>query len=202
LFLATELWDDAQSLYDVKKRTRELGIGEAVSCSIKILDGLAFMHEMGFVHRDITPRSIMVTETPDGYCPRIARLGRACSYKGEDQGSECFFPGTRPGRTFGTMPFVPPEQVEDARHVRPPGDVFATGATLYNMLTGQSICSIRRGQGQRRRVIHGRIVPIRERDQAIPESLAAVVDRALSPAPADRYQDAGAFKMALEAAVC
>ncbi len=84
--------------------------------------------------------------------------------------------------TAGTPAYMPPEQAQGAAPSKT-ADVFALGGVLYAVLTGA----------------HPTARPVRVVNPEVPADLAAVVDRAMRPAPADRYPDAGAMAEDLEA---
>jgi serine/threonine protein kinase len=90
----------------------------------QIADGLDYIHQQGYLHRDMCPRNIMVT--PNGI-PKIIDLGLALPYRPEF---------CRPGNRTGTPNYLAPELIKrlttDHRV-----DLFALGVTAYEMFTGQ-----------------------------------------------------------------
>jgi serine/threonine protein kinase len=71
------------------------------------------------------------------------------------------------------------------------------GATLYNMLTNRYPRDFVRGRDPVEIILHGEIIPIRQRLPGFPRSVAEVIDRSLANKAADRYQDAGEMLRAL-----
>ncbi len=114
---------------------------------------------------------------------------------------------TRKGEVRGTVPFMPPEQVLDCRFVRPAGDIYSAGATLYWLLTGEFVHDFEardpRGEPMDPYLIilDGPIVPICQRDPAVPEPLAEVIETALADEPEDRYETAAETARALQRAL-
>jgi serine/threonine-protein kinase len=93
---------------------------------------------------------------------------------------------------------MPPEQMLDFKTVKPSGDLYATTATLYFLLTGQFIYDdVGEGIDVVELVMETPHVPIRRRRPEIPAALAAVIDRGLSRDPADRFPSASALRQAL-----
>ncbi len=92
---------------------------------------------------------------------------------------------------------MPREQVIQFKNVKPATDVWSMGATLYNMLTGQTPRDFPRDRDPIEIILGGAIVPVRQRDRSIPKKLAEVIDRALLSAPRDRYRDAAEMQEAL-----
>jgi eukaryotic-like serine/threonine-protein kinase len=115
-----------------------LSTRKALDYAIQIARGLAAAHEKGIVHRDLKPENLFVTK--DGRV-KILDFGLA-KLKQTEPGSEgeTNLPtgslGTEPGVVLGTMGYMSPEQVRgkpaDFR-----SDIFAFGAILYEMLSGQ-----------------------------------------------------------------
>lgn len=170
-----------------------LSLDEAGLIMLQALEGLAFAHQRDFVHRDLKPQNILLTGREGDWTAKIADLGFAKNF------DEAGLSGpTITGEYAGTRPFMPREQVTNFKRVKPVTDVWAMGATLYNMLTGRYPYDFRRGQDPVAVILHGRIVPIRERNPRIPRRVAKVIDRSLAIKTKDRYQDAGEMRKALE----
>jgi serine/threonine protein kinase len=112
-----------------------LSTSEAVYIVTKALEGLAYIHMKKIIHRDIKPENILLQEAPGsfyGYIPKIADFGISKKYI-EVGGSIL----TGPTQKLGTIMFMAPEQIEDARNVREQADLYSMGVTLYYLLTGQ-----------------------------------------------------------------
>jgi len=114
-----------EDLKTVIKRTGPLPEGEAVLMAAQICEGLAEAHRLGVVHRDLKPQNIMIDREGN---VRIMDFGIARSLAAKGV--------TEAGMIIGTPDYMSPEQVEgleaDAR-----SDVYALGATLYEMATGR-----------------------------------------------------------------
>lgn len=182
------------SVYDLMDEGRiVLDVSEAVRITIQALEGLSFAHnhEKIFVHRDIKPHNILLTATTDGTA-KIGDFGLAKSLQNAGLGSM-----TVTGQTAGSLGFMPREQLTNFKRVKPSGDVWSMAATLYFMITGVPPYDFTRGNVVDV-IMQGHIIPIKQLNYEVSNDLAAVIDKALSVDPKERYQDGGEFKSALE----
>jgi hypothetical protein len=170
-----------------------LGADAAVALALQGLEGLDYAHEQGFVHRDIKPDNLLIGA---GGVAKLADFGLAKSF--EQAGLSGM---TATGASAGTLAFMPREQITGFRRLQPVSDVWSLGATLYFMLTAKTTRDFDQGKDPLAVVLGGRIVPLRERDERLPEALAAVVDRALADDPLHRYPTARDFRDALQTAM-
>ncbi|MCZ7684993.1 MAG: protein kinase [Sandaracinaceae bacterium] len=94
-----------------------------------MLEPLAKAHAKGFVHRDLKPDNVFLTEEEGGR-ERVKILDFGLAREVTKGGP------TRTGITFGTPEYMSPEQAMSARKVRAPGDVWSVGVMLYELLSG------------------------------------------------------------------
>ena len=189
---------DGGGLHHLMKRSGgRLSLEVARPLMLQTLDGLAFAHTQGVVHRDLKPQNILLSNMDGLRIPKITDFGLAKHF----QGAGLTKRGTVTGDVCGTPQFMPREQVVNFKYAKPPTDVWSIAATFYNMLTGQYPHNFRPGQDQIAEILNGPIVPIRQRDSSIPRKLAEALDRALSNDVKARYQDAGEMKKSLETAL-
>ena len=104
-----------------------LPLGVAAPLALQALEGLAFAHGAGFVHRDVKPDNILIAA--DGSA-KLTDFGLAKSF--EQAGVSGL---TATGAVAGTLSFMPREQITSFRQLRPASDVWSMGATIYYMLT-------------------------------------------------------------------
>ncbi|MHC4129471.1 MAG: serine/threonine-protein kinase [Planctomycetota bacterium] len=96
---------------------------QAVGVFGQVAEGLAHMHARGFVHADIKPSNVLVTE--DDHV-KIIDLGQACAI------------GTVKKRIQGTPGYMAPEQAH-RQAITPKTDVYNFGATMYWVLVGEVV---------------------------------------------------------------
>jgi serine/threonine-protein kinase len=112
-------WVDGTSVDRSPPRT----VLEAVHVFQQVAAALAHMHDQGFVHADIKPNNIIVSE--DGTA-QVIDLGQSCPV------------GTVKRRIQGTPDYIAPEQVH-RRAITPRTDIYNLGATMYWALTHRHI---------------------------------------------------------------
>jgi serine/threonine protein kinase len=156
--------------------------------AVEALEGLAAAHEAGFVHRDLKPDNVLLGENG---AARLADFGLAKSFQQAGLSGM-----TATGVVGGTFPFMAREQLTSYREARPTTDVWSMAATLYFLLTGQYARDFG-DQDPIAVILRGGVVPLRQRDAAVPADLAAVIDRALDDEPARRFPTAREFGAAL-----
>jgi serine/threonine-protein kinase len=100
----------------------------ALEICAQIADALSHAWDRGLVHRDIKPGNIMIT--PDGTA-KITDFGLA-KYTQDDE-----IALTDTGTTLGTAYYLSPEQARGDSTIDTRSDIYALGATLYHMVTGQ-----------------------------------------------------------------
>ena len=168
-------------------RHEHFALADTVRVMQDLLAGLQFSHERGVVHRDIKPANVMLTSAGQA---KIADFGIARI----DSSSM-----TQAGTLLGTPAYMSPEQfmgqVVDART-----DIYSSGVLLYQMLTGE-----RPFEGSMSAIMHKVLnteppVPSLLSVTA-PPSFDAVVRRAMSRRPEDRFPSAGAFAEAMRVAL-
>jgi serine/threonine-protein kinase len=161
-----------------------LAPARAVHVALQVCRALAYAHAQGVVHRDVKSSNIMLDAA--GHA-KLADFGVAHVV---DK------PAHETGMMLGTPAYMAPEHAAggaaDAR-----SDLFSLGVVLYEVLTG-----VRPFPGEDvakvlHEVVHVDPVPPREKNFAVPPALDAVVRRAMSKDPADRYAHATAFAEAL-----
>jgi serine/threonine-protein kinase len=167
-------------------------INQACRMAYQVLKGLEHAHNHGFVHRDIKPENILIGKTSQGLLAKISDFGLAKSFRGIGLSGLTFS-----GEMRGTIPFMPPEQVLDFKKMLPSGDLYATAATLYYLLTGQFIYDQNAEGDVIRMLLEDQPVPIRDRRAEVPIGLANVLQKCLARDPADRYPTAGDMRKAL-----
>lgn len=154
----------------------------------ELLDALAFAHGKGVVHRDIKPSNIVVLK--NGHIKvtdfGIARLESSTL--------------TQAGNVLGTPSYMSPEQFM-AQRVDGRSDLFSSGVLLYELLTGEKPFNGNSFATIMHKVLRETPIPPSELNITLPAAFDAVVAKALAKRPDERFQDARAFALALDAAL-
>jgi serine/threonine-protein kinase len=171
-------------------------VPRAVQLVGQVLEALEYAHgaqPSGYVHRDIKPKNVLVTEQGGRELAKLADFGLARVYQ-ESQLSGV----TRVGDMGGTLNFIAPEQITRFREASPAVDQYSAAATLYNLLTGKFIFDLPADQERRfLMILEDEPVPLRSRRPDIPRELAALIHRALAKNPRDRFADVKALRKGL-----
>ncbi len=159
----------------LKNDDRKLPVETALRLALELGEALDCAHRQGVVHRDLKPANILVTE--DGHA-KIADFGVAKLNLSNQ---------TLGGRTLGTPAYMSPEQL-NGEAVDGRSDLFSLGVILYTVLTGHRPFQGNSAVTVSFKVVNHEPMPATLFDTALPESLDAIIARAMAKDPADRYQ--------------
>jgi serine/threonine-protein kinase len=115
---------EGQTLRAILTQRGTLSPNEAVTIVAKVLDGLAFAHSKGVIHRDVKPENVQIL--PEG---RVVITDFGIARMMFEQGI------TSNGQVFGTPSYMSPEQLQGAE-IDPRSDIFGVGVMLYELLSG------------------------------------------------------------------
>ena len=179
---------EARTLADYLAGGGRIMPDRAIELAESVCDALAVAHDQGVIHRDIKPANIMVTR--DGHV-KVTDFGiaRVASNETVEQTAA----------VLGTASYLSPEQAQGGA-IDQRSDLYSLGCVLYEMLTGRppftgdspvAVAS--------KHVLEQPIPPSRINPDVSP-SLDAIVMRAISKNPDNRYQAAAEMKEDLERA--
>jgi eukaryotic-like serine/threonine-protein kinase len=171
---------DLGDLLGDRRRSGRLSEQSVRRMAIQLLHALSYAHRRGIIHRDIKPSNILLTS--EGTV-KVADFGIARIVEEDDAGDA--------GEIVGSARYMSPEQLrgEDAT---PRSDVYSVGVLLYHCLTGRPPFS---GdvKSLARQHIHKDPTPPRRLNKRITPEMEAVIMKALSKKPRDRYFSANAM---------
>jgi serine/threonine protein kinase len=184
-YLVMELIDGMGLNFLIETKSRDLE-GNRINFLSQLADGIEYIHQQGYLHRDICPRNIMVTK--EGMV-KIIDFGLTVPYRPEF---------CKPGNRTGTPNYLAPELIKrvttDHRV-----DMFALGVTAYEVFTAtlpwdkaeslQTLLSHLNSPGR----------DPRERRLDMDKATAKFLMKAIERDPRDRFQTPAEFRAALQA---
>ena len=173
---------------DVLRTHGALAPAQALAIIDPVLEALAAAHRAGYVHRDVKPENVLISE--DGRV-KVTDFGLARAIEGADSGKT-------QGLLLGTVAYLSPEQVEhdrtDAR-----SDVYSAGILLFELVTGQVPFSASAPMQVAYRHVHENVPAPSSVRPDVPPGIDQLVGHATRRMPADRFGDADAFLAAARA---
>ncbi len=182
---------EGETLDERIRKEGKIAPDEAIRIGTKIADALRYAFEQAqIVHRNVKPANIFLGRHGE---VKLADFGLAKSLA-EDYG---FI--TPPGEGKGTLHYISPEQMADARAVDQRTDVYALGATMYHALAGAPPFDDSVVGKVIENIVAGRKEPLAAARPDCPPELAAVVEKALEKDRYRRFATAGEMLAALKA---
>ncbi len=180
-----------ESLRQKLEREKQLPVDEAIAIARQVAGALDYAHRAGIIHRDVKPENILLHEGE----AMLADFGIALAVR-EAAGERL----TETGLSVGTPQYMSPEQATGERQLDARSDVYSLGAVLYEMLAGEPPFTGATAQAVIAKLMAVAPTPLSVLRAAIPPMASQTVTRALSKAPADRFDSAAGFAAALTAA--
>lgn len=155
---------------------------KVVHIGMQIAKAMEFAHEHEIIHRDIKPQNVIITDTGEIKVTDfgIARAGSTSTM-------------TRTGAILGTAHYISPEQAQGSV-VGPTTDIYSLGVVLYEMATGELPFRGENPVAVALKHINDTPLPPRQVFAGVPESLEAVILKAMAKDPSSRYRSAEALR--------
>jgi Tol biopolymer transport system component len=178
---------EGRTLEEVLQQQGRFSAREAALIGVEVCEALAAVHGAGLLHRDVKAQNVMRDRNG-----RIVLMdfgtGRARDLHGD----------TPVADVAGTPLYMAPELFRGER-ASVQSDVYSMGVLLYRLVSGsfpvvaRSLADVREGHAK------GQVRRLRDQRSDLPAPFVHIVERALSPEPAKRYESAGALELALTA---
>lgn len=173
----------------------------AVEIAIQALHGLDHLHQMGLIHRDISPENIMLSQDHNGkLLVKVIDFGIAKSLAEGDSGHGL----TQTGMFLGKLKYASPEQagfLKDGEHMDPRSDLYSFGIVMYEMLAGRAPFQATNPHGYILKHVTEKPAPIVETNPnaKVPSQLESIIFQSLEKSRDNRQATAAEFASALEA---
>ncbi len=160
-----------------------LPIAEAAELALHACAGLAAVHAAGIIHRDLKPSNCYVITRADGTaCLKLLDFGIS-KFRGTAV--------TRTAAIMGSPGYMSPEQMASTKDVDERADIFALGATLYEMLTGRPAFVAENAPMLCIKIANDEPDPPRAARADLPEALEAAILKCLAKDPEARFRTVG-----------
>ncbi|MGH3911871.1 MAG: Stk1 family PASTA domain-containing Ser/Thr kinase [Pseudonocardiaceae bacterium] len=174
---------DGRTLRDIVKTEGPMDEQRALETMADVCAALDFSHRGGIIHRDVKPANIMITNSG---AVKVMDFGIARALA-DGQGL------TQTAAVIGTAQYLSPEQARgepvDAR-----SDVYAAGCVLYELITGEPPFTGESPVAVAYQHVREDPIPPSHQHPGVSPAMDAVVLRAMSKNPANRYQSAAEMR--------
>jgi len=176
---------EGRTLANIVERDGPMGPDEAAVAGLALCSALAAVHASGIVHGDVKARNVM--RAAGG---RIVLMDFGAGRERSQPALEL----------AGTPMYMAPEVLRGAP-ATPASDVYSAGVLLFYLVTGRYPVQGRTFGEMQLAHARGERLSLAECRPDLPDAFVHAVERALAPAPADRYRSATQFRQQLAAAV-
>ena len=179
---------DGQNVHELLEQAGKLNVGDALHIILDIARALEHAHKHQIIHRDIKPGNILLNAAG---LAKLSDLGLA---KRRDDSSNL----TNTSQGIGTPYYMPYEQAMNAKMADERSDIYALGATLFHLVTGEvpfpgeSSLEIVERKGV------GVYPPARALNPEVPDLLEDMLAKMMARDPEDRYQTVSEIIVDLE----
>ena len=178
-----------ESLQSLLARERRLPVGRATDLVAQACRGIHAAHASGIIHRDLKPQNLFVCRREDGTdLLKVLDFGIA-KLELVDKGNTA----TRTGTVLGTPAYMSPEQARGEKDVDAHADVYALGAILYELLSGEKPHPGSSHNAILHHIATQPAAPLDAERYELPAGLVAIVMRALATETSARTASAEAL---------
>lgn len=184
---------EGKTLHELVYTSPPLPIEDAVDYVIQVLAALAEAHSVGIVHRDLKPANVFLSRGPGAsMVAKVLDFGVSKMIGATSQRL------TRTGAIVGTVAYMSPEQMLDARSVDGRADLWSAGLVLYEALAKKHpFGTSTAGPKVVTAILNDPLIPVVTIRTDVPAGLDAIVTRLLDKSPERRFQTAAEVAKAL-----
>ena len=189
---------EGEPLSEHETRRGPFPVADGIPILVQVCHGLGHAHELQIIHRDLKPENVMLvpdSAAPTGFRAVVMDFGLAK----ERRAGPDVVKLTATGIVLGTPEFMSPEQIR-GKPLDGRSDVYALAILAFELFTGQLPFTGKTAQETMIARLRGAPRALREVRGDLPAKLEAVIAKALSVNPADRFATMDEMAHALEAA--
>ena len=187
-FIAMELIE-GPNLFHVVEAEGRIETRRALGLAAQICEVLQAAHQHGILHRDLKPENVVVMGKPPAERVKVLDFGLAKIYAPRPGAENTSSSLTIQGTVVGTPEFMSPEQCAGDK-LDQRSDVYACGALLYNLLSGQLAFQGKSPYETMMLHMSEPVTPPSEIVSSIPRAVEQIVLKAMAKKPSARYQTA------------
>jgi serine/threonine protein kinase len=176
---------EGEPLSEHETRRGPFLLSDGIPLLVQMCQGLGHAHDLQIIHRDLKPENVMLvpdTSIATGFRAVIMDFGLAK----ERRAGPDVVKLTATGIVLGTPEFMSPEQIR-GKPLDGRSDIYALGVLAFELFTGQLPFTGKSAQETMIARLRGAPTQLRELKSDLPAKLEAVINKALSVNPADRY---------------
>lgn len=167
---------------------------EAFSIALEVCTGLEALHDLGIVHRDLSPANIFLCSTLAESTIKIIDLGLASASATERSDL------TSTGLLMGSLHYMSPE-VCAGQKATTQSDIYGLGCIAYELITGAKPLSCDNPMGLIYKHTNEYPPPLKKFDPSIPDMVQDIVFKAISKKCDERYSSAASMSCDLKNAL-
>ena len=172
---------DGETVYEKIVDKKKLSQEEALPIIRQVAQALKHAHAVGFIHRDIKPKNIMIAKNGD---VKLADLGLARALNDLEAAE------AEAGRAYGTPYYISPEQIRGKKNITPAADIYGLGATLYHMVTGNVPFPGKNPSDVMHRHLKQELVPPDHINPSLSAGFSQIIEMMMAKDIPQRYQNA------------
>jgi serine/threonine-protein kinase len=152
---------------------------DSLNICIQIADALACAHEHGLTHRDVKPKSILLTT------PGVAKLTDLGFARPSGDKETVLTPRDK---AYGTPYYISPEQIRGDADIDGRTDIYSLGATMYHLMTGRPPFGGETPSAVMYQHLRQALVPADHVNPGLSAGVGEIIDVAMSKRKEDRYR--------------
>ena len=154
-------------------------MADSLNICIQIADALACVHERGLIHRDVKPKSILLTTSA------VAKLTDLGFTRPPGEKENTISPRDI---AYGTPYYINPEQIWGDPDIDGRADIYSLGATMYHLMTGRPPFEGETPAAVMHQHLKQPLVPADHVNTKLPDAVGEMIDIAMSKRKEHRYR--------------